>query len=106
VKPESAVHRAPRGPEGIKDLEEARAVKALTGKKGDPGPPGDFAGLTCLPRYTGWVDRGDWISEQPEVHCDRREFLQGFSLEENKARGQRRFKYTCCALRLTIPGQG
>lgn len=98
--------QGPQGPRGNKGPRGSKGSEGPHGKKGDPGPPGDFAGLTCLPRYTGWVDRGDWISEQPEVHCDRREFLQGFSLEENKARGQRRFKYTCCALRLTVPGQG
>jgi len=44
VKPESAVHKAPRGPEGIKDLEETRAVKALTGKKANPGLRGILRG--------------------------------------------------------------
>lgn len=60
-------------------------------------------GLECLPRYTNWINKSDWFSQHPEVHCDRREFLQGFSLEESSARGQRRYKYTCCGLRLTQP---
>lgn len=86
--------RGPKGQRGVKGSEGPR------GRKGDPGPPGNFVGLVCLPRYTNWVSRINWFKQHPEVHCDRREFLQGFSVEENNTRGQRRFKYTCCALRL------
>lgn len=93
--------QGPPGPRGNKGSRGSKGSEGPPGPKGDVGPPGDFAGLVCLPRYTSWVNRNDWLSEHPEVHCDRREFLQGFSLEENKARGQRRYKYTCCALRVT-----
>ena len=71
------------------------------GKKGDIGPPGNFPDLECFPRYTSWVNRSEWFDKYPKVHCDRREFLQGFSLEKSDARGQRRYKYTCCTLGLT-----
>ncbi|XP_066019607.1 uncharacterized protein [Pocillopora verrucosa] len=71
------------------------------GKKGDIGPPGNFPDLECFPRYTSWVNRSEWFDKYPKVHCDRREFLQGFSLEKSDARGQRRYKYTCCSLGLT-----
>ena len=91
----------PTGPRGIRGPRGGKGHEGARGKKGDPGPPGDFVGLVCLPRYTNWINKSDWFSKHPEVHCDRREFLQGFSLEENNSRGQRRYRYTCCALRLT-----
>ncbi|XP_067053442.1 collectin-12-like [Acropora muricata] len=90
----------PLGPRGLKGQRGVKGSEGPRGRKGDPGPPGNFVGLVCLPRYTNWVSRINWFKQHPEVHCDRREFLQGFSVEENNTRGQRRFKYTCCALRL------
>lgn len=90
----------PHGPRGLKGLRGIKGSEGPRGRKGDPGPPGNFVGLVCLPRYTNWVSRINWFKQHPEVHCDRREFLQGFSMEENNTRGQRRIKYTCCALRL------
>ena len=90
----------PHGPRGLKGLRGIKGSEGPRGRKGDPGPPGNFVGLVCLPRYTNWVSRINWFKQHPEVHCDRREFLQGFSVEENNTRGQRRIKYTCCALRL------
>ena len=47
------------------------------------------------------MNRSEWFEKYPEVHCDRREFSQVFSVEESDARGQRRYKYTCCTLGLT-----
>lgn len=91
----------PGGPRGNKGPRGSKGNEGHRGRKGDPGPPGNFADLICLPRYTNWVNKSDWFIQHPEVHCDRREFLQGFSLEENSSRAQRRFKYTCCALTLT-----
>lgn len=90
------------GPRGNKGSRGHKGNVGPPGVKGEVGPPGDFAGLVCLPRYTSWINRSDWFSDYPEVHCDRMEFLQGFSLEESNARGQRRYKYTCCALRLNV----
>ena len=87
--------RGNRGPRGY------RGNGGPPGKKGDIGPPGNFSDLECFPRYTSWINRSEWFDKYPEVHCDRREFLQGYSLEISDARGQRRFKYTCCTLRLT-----
>ncbi|XP_068725095.1 collectin-12-like [Montipora capricornis] len=92
--------RGPSGPRGSKGPRGIKGNAGLRGKKGDPGPPGNFVGLNCMPRYSNWVNKIKWLYEYPEVHCDRREFLQGLSLEENNSRGLLRFKYTCCALRL------
>ena len=91
----------PAGPRGFKGSRGIKGDTGSRGRKGDQGPPGDFTGLECYPRYTDWVNKVDWFRDHPEIHCDRREFLQGFSLQKIKARtGQGRYKYTCCSLRL------
>lgn len=91
----------PAGPRGFKGSRGIKGDTGSRGRKGDQGPPGDFTGLECYPRYTDWVNKVDWFRDHPEIHCDRREFLHGFSLQKIKARaGQGRYKYTCCSLRL------
>ena len=90
----------PVGSKGSKGSRGKEGDQGPRGPKGDVGPPGNFSTLICQARYTMWINRTNWFSEHPEVYCDKREFLQGFYLEENRVRKQRRYRYTCCALQV------
>ena len=59
--------------------EETRATRAPLEKKKNEtsGPQGNFSDLECV---ANWVNRSEWFDIYREVHCDRRKFLQGFSL--------------------------
>ena len=87
------------GLQGQKGEHGPRGQTGVPGPRGRPGRPGSPVGSTrvvCSTRYSSWVDANKWEERQPEVFCDKQEFLQGFHLQKERAR--RRFKYLCCVL--------
>ena len=97
----------PTGSPGIKGEPGTTGRKGDQGPRGRPGkvgPPGDSSRLVCNARYTSWVNSNDWDNRQPEVFCDKQEFLQGFHLEKDQLL-RKRFKYSCCTLRIVNQDQ-
>lgn len=100
--------QGPKGTQGLLGLTGPLGAKGLAGSKGEkgsigqrgrigrPGPPGDFNNFSCSPRYTAWIDLNTWETNQPDVYCDTREFLQGFRIEKDNSR--KRYRYICCTL--------